>query len=66
MTTDQWTLSVWAFLGLVVAGGVAWSVLSGGRVPGPGALVRWITSRSAGRVVLVVGWMWLGWHLFAR
>ena len=66
MTADQWTLAVWAVLGLVVAAGIGWSVLSGGRVPGPGTLVAWITARPVGRIVLVVGWMWLGWHLFAR
>ena len=31
----------------------------------PGA-VSAITRRRAVRVIVVVGWVWLGWHLFAR
>ncbi len=66
MTDHQWTLLVWGALGVAVAAGLVLSVLSRGRFPGPGALVRRITVSRSGRVVLALGWMWLGWHLFAR
>ena len=31
-----------------------------------GAVLRWLTARWPGRVVLLLGWAWLGWHLFVR
>jgi hypothetical protein len=66
MTPHLWTLLGWALLGLVVLVGLVSAVWSRGRFPGPGALVARITATRAGRVLLVVGWMWLGWHAFAR
>jgi hypothetical protein len=66
MTSHQWTLLVWGLLGLAVLAGLAAAVLTRGRFPGPGALVRRITATRTGRAVLVLGWAWLGWHLFAR
>jgi hypothetical protein len=32
----------------------------------PGDVVGKIATHPVGRVVLAVGFMWLGWHLFAR
>ena len=29
-------------------------------------LVRWISDQRAGRVVLLAGWAWVGWHLLVR
>jgi hypothetical protein len=66
MTSHQWTLLVWGLLGLAVAGGLTATVLSRGRFPGPGAFLSRITVTRTGRVLVVLGWMWLGWHLFAR
>jgi hypothetical protein len=66
MSDHDWTVTVWGLLGTVVLAGVAASVLSRGRFPGPAVLVARITGIRGGRVVLVVGWMWLGWHAFAR
>lgn len=65
-TDRQWTLLGWAVLGLAVAIALAVSMLPNGRVPGPGALFKRISANMPGRIVLVLGWMWLGWHLFAR
>ena len=31
-----------------------------------GPAVRWVSGRWPGRVVLFLGWAWLGWHLFVR
>jgi hypothetical protein len=25
-----------------------------------------LTRRRAGRAVVLIGWLWLGWHLFVR
>jgi Family of unknown function (DUF6186) len=66
MSSRQWTLVVWGVLGLVVLAGLVVAGVSRGRFPGPDALARRITATRSGRVALVVAWMWLGWHLFAR
>ncbi len=66
MSDRQWTFLVWGLLGLAVVACLAASALSRGRLSGPGALVERITAHRSARVVLVLAWMWLGWHLFAR
>ncbi len=66
MTWRVGSFVVWGVLALwVVALEVlAWRGRAGVGRPGPLLLrlfrVPW------GRAVLLVGWMWLGWHLFAR
>jgi hypothetical protein len=57
---------VWALLGAALVAGQLIVVTSRGRGAGLGALVVRITSNPGGRVVLVLGWMFLGWHAFAR
>jgi hypothetical protein len=37
-----------------------------GRFAGIGPVVGRLTAHPVGRGALVVGWMWLGWHAFAR
>jgi hypothetical protein len=34
--------------------------------PSAAALVRGARGHLAGRLVLGIGWIWLGWHVFAR
>ncbi len=34
--------------------------------PTAAQLLRIARRHLAGRVVLVIGWLWLGWHVFAR
>jgi hypothetical protein len=60
------TLVVWAVLGALVVGCQIVAVVTSGRFPGVGPLVRRVTVNPGGRGVLVLGWMWLGWHAFAR
>ncbi len=31
-----------------------------------GMFLAWLTSRSAVSTILLLGWAWLGWHLFVR
>jgi Family of unknown function (DUF6186) len=60
------TLAIWAAIGFCF---VAVCVLSGFRrdiVVTPRTVVEKLMSRVVGWVFLVLGWMWLGWHLFAR
>jgi hypothetical protein len=60
------TLVVWAVLGAGVVGAEIVAALSGGRFPRVGTLVTKVTVSPVGRGILVLGWMWLGWHAFAR
>jgi hypothetical protein len=36
------------------------------RIPTVGRLVASIRSTYVGRVLLVLGWGWVGWHFFVR
>ncbi|HEX6395041.1 MAG TPA: DUF6186 family protein [Acidimicrobiales bacterium] len=57
---------VWAAVGLAVLGTQVTAIASRGRLPTADALFRGITSTRLGRAGLLVAWMWLGWHSFAR
>jgi hypothetical protein len=60
------TLLVWAALGATLVAGQLAAMLSRGRFPGLGRLMGRLVSNHVGRWLLVVAWMWLGWHAFAR
>jgi hypothetical protein len=60
------TLIVWAVLGGAVVVCQLVAMMSKGRLPGLGAVVGRATTHRVGRYVLVLAWMWLGWHAFAR
>jgi hypothetical protein len=66
MISRHTTLVVWAVLGAGVVGCQIVAALSGGRIPGLGTVIRRITVSPVGRSAFVLGWMWLGWHAFAR
>ena len=58
--------ALWALLG---AAAVALALRA--RAPGtvtasPSAVLRRLAHGPVLRVVLVLAWMWIGWHLFAR
>jgi hypothetical protein len=36
------------------------------RIPTVGAWIRTLVRRPGVRVVLLAGWLWLGWHFFVR
>ncbi len=61
-----WAWLVWGLLGLGVGVGLVASLLSRGRFPTLGSLVRRVAAHPLGHWLLVLGWMWLGWHAFAR
>lgn len=68
-----WSTAVYAVWSAVATGALAlWWVTATGRtlagrhVARAGALVRELLRRPLFRLVVIVGWMWLGWHLFAR
>jgi len=59
-------LAVWAFLAAAVVGCVLASIPRRSRIVSFGTLVDRASARIGWRVALVVGWMWVGWHFFAR
>ena len=36
------------------------------RIPTVGEWLGWIMRRPVGRILILLGWLWLGWHYFAR
>jgi hypothetical protein len=66
MTIRQWTMLIWGLLGLGVFVCLIIAMLSKGRLSTLGTLVSRITATRLGQGLLVLAWMWLGWHAFAR
>jgi len=66
MSSRDLALAIWSVLGLVVVACVALSVVRPATLPTFDTAVRALVSQPARRVIVVLGWMWLGWHLFAR
>jgi hypothetical protein len=64
--THAAALAVWAALALMVVLAEALAHAGRHRVRGVGSLVAPLLARAPSRVVLLLGWMWLGWHFFAR
>jgi hypothetical protein len=58
--------AVWAALAAVVVAAVAASHLSRLRLERLSVVMRRIEANRAGYVAVLLGWMWLGWHFFAR
>lgn len=36
------------------------------RVPTAGEVFGWVMRPRLGRLLVLLGWLWLGWHYFAR
>lgn len=68
--TSPWGYAIWAVLAAVAlllwALSHATSTSRGRRVALPSAVLARLAGDPWLRVPLVVGWAWLGWHLFAR
>jgi hypothetical protein len=60
------TLIVWIVLGASLVVCQLAAMASGRRLPGLGTVVGSVAATRVGRVLLVVAWMWFGWHAFAR
>ena len=58
--------AVWAVLGVATLGLWARSRTVGSRSARPSVVLERLASAPLLRVALVLGTMWLGWHLFAR
>ncbi len=66
MTSREVTIAIWIAIAALVVGFevLAWTTC---RLIAPVAAVARLAVRPVvGRVVVSLGWMWLGWHVFAR
>lgn len=66
MNWHQISLSIWIGLAALLVVCEVVVLRSRGRLPRIGELFSRITRTWAGRGILLLGWMWLGWHAFAR
>ncbi len=67
MTWRTATFGVWAVLAAVAVAAQVVAVASRGRrVGAAGGAVTFAVSRRWARVLILLGWAWLGWHAFAR
>jgi hypothetical protein len=66
MSSRTITFVVWALLAATAVG--LWLLATFGRsdISRPGPLTLKVFSPVVRRCLLLVAWMWLGWHLFAR
>jgi hypothetical protein len=59
-------LTVWIVLGLAAVVAEVVGLLSGGRFPTLGDVMSFLMRSRVGRWFVLIGWVWLGWHLFVR
>jgi hypothetical protein len=58
--------ALWAALAALSLAAVALSHRPRARLERPSVLVRRLEANRVGYVAVLVGWMWIGWHFFAR
>jgi Family of unknown function (DUF6186) len=56
----------WIALGLAAIGAEIAGLLSRGRFPTFGDVLSFLMRSRVGRWFVLIGWIWLGWHLFVR
>jgi len=65
---SDWTITVVGFV-VVIAALVVLEVLARrkvGRIPTLSEWLGFVMRRPIGRALILAGWLWLGWHYFAR
>ncbi len=60
------TIVVWIALAVAAAGLETLARIGRRRLAGLGEAFGRFAFLPAGRLALALGWMWLGWHVFAR
>jgi len=60
------TIAGWVVIGAAFAMACVASLVSRGRFPSAVALLRAAARNVAVRVILLAGWVWIGWHFFVR
>ena len=66
MSAQVFSDALWAALAAAVAAALVISHLPQPPLDRLTALVRRLEANRFGYVAVIVGWMWLGWHFFAR
>ncbi len=66
MTGHDASLAIWALMGVLVLGLGIVALASDGRVAPIGRVGGLLTGTRLRGAVVLAGWMWLGWHFFAR
>jgi hypothetical protein len=64
--SSAFAYAVWAVLGLATLGLWARSHAAGSEPARPSVVLERLASGPFLRVALVLVWMWMGWHAFAR
>ncbi len=59
-------LTGWVVLGLAAVAAEVIGLLSDERFPTLGDVLSFLMRPRVGRWLVLVGWVWLGWHLFVR
>jgi len=65
---SDWTITVIGFL-VIISAIVVLEVLARrkvGRIPTLSEWLGFVMRRPVGRALVLAGWLWLGWHYFAR
>ena len=63
--THELGLVIWAGVGGIVVVLAALSITHR-KIPTARAMLHAMTGNAAGRAAVLMGWLWLGWHLFVR
>lgn len=66
MTSREVTIALWIVLAALVVVLELLAYTTNRFIAPAGAVARLATRSVVGRVIVSLGWMWLGWHVFAR
>ncbi len=66
MSAEVVSDAVWALLALAAVALAVAAHLPRSRIETVLGLIRRIEAHPAGALAVLLGWMWLGWHFFAR
>jgi hypothetical protein len=66
MTSREITVALWIVIATAAVGLEILSHTTRRVIAPAGSVARLATRPIVGRVIVSVGWMWLGWHTFAR
>jgi Family of unknown function (DUF6186) len=63
-----WRFVSFAGFAIIAAAGAGWAVITAYRpnMVTIGQALRGLTRSTTARFLILAGWAWLGWHLFAR
>lgn len=66
MSAQALSDALWALLAACSVAAIAISHLTGAHLERISALVRRVEANRAAYVWVILSWMWVGWHFFAR